>query len=308
MKMKPHLFADELIMAVRSKRTPCIVGLDPTIERMPADFLRERSLTITSPREEQARALYEYCDEILIAVHDLVPAVKPQSAYFERFGAPGVAALEMTMARAKQLGLLVILDAKRGDIGPTAEAYALGYLGGAPLGVPHIDCMTLSPYLGADSLEPFFTVCERSGKGVFVCVKTSNAGAPALQDLEVDGLSIAEIVADFLRPWAQRLVGDHGYSGIGAVVGATYAHTAARLRSRLPHSLFLVPGIGAQGGEPHTLGQYFNPDGLGALISSSRAINFPHLYGGAQRGGREAIRAEALKFIASVRSAVPSTA
>jgi orotidine-5'-phosphate decarboxylase len=288
-------FADRLIDEIRARRSPCIVGIDPALEHMPADFLRERGIGDESTREERARALFEYSASIVDAVHDLVAAVKPQSAYFERYGAPGIAALEQTVEYARRKGLLILLDAKRGDIGSMAAAYAAAYLDPGGL---EVDAMTLSPYLGSDTLEPFFTACETHGKGAFVCVKTSNPGAGSLQDLDVGGRLVCEVVADMLEPFSRRTAGRHGYGLIGAVVGATYPETARALRSRLPRSIFLVPGIGAQGGDSTALRAYFNADGLGAIVSSSRAVNYPHLYGG------ESIRTAALRFIEQVRGAV----
>jgi orotidine-5'-phosphate decarboxylase len=293
-------FIDALIDGIRARKTPCIVGIDPAIASMPPEFLGRAGVGPGASRQACAEALYSYSREILEAVADLVAAVKPQAAYFERYGAPGVAALEKTIARAKELGLLVILDVKRGDIGSTAEMYAEAYLGTSRGDAPEVDCMTLQPYLGEDSLEPFFKVCQQTGRGVFVCVRTSNPGAAALQDLDVGGQLFCERVADMLRPWTETIVGRSGYSGVGAVVGATSGKTAALIRKRLPRSFLLVPGIGAQGGDPGLLPAYFNSDGLGAVISSSRAINFPHLYSESRESGRDAIRRELVKMIETV--------
>jgi orotidine-5'-phosphate decarboxylase len=297
--MRP--FADRLIRAIRDKGTPCIVGLDPAIERMPADFLAEHGHTEASSLEGCAAILLEYSRLVIDQTHDLVPAVKPQSAYFERYGSAGVRALEQTAEYARRQGLLVILDAKRGDIGTTSEAYARAYLAASPPRAFEYDGMTLHPYLGADSLGPFAAIAERDGKGLFICVLNTNPGAIAFQTLQVDGKPLYEVVAEMVRPLTEVSRGMEGYSSIGAVVGASSPEHARRMRKLLPSSIFLVPGMGAQGGSLESVRACFNEDGLGAIISSSRSIMYPASYGSSSRSLGECIRDAALGAIRDVR-------
>ena len=299
-------FADRLLEAIDARGTPCIVGLDPAPERMAPAFLAEQGfpdgLPATATAKQGAELLFAFCAAVIDQVADLVPAVKPQSAYFERYGAAGIDALERVVAHARSSGLLVILDVKRGDIDATSEAYAEAYVGGGPANPLACDCMTLSPYLGEDGLAPFFKACLAHGTGAFVCVKTSNPGAAALQDLRFDGKPLFQVVADLIAPWVERGRGTSGYSSIGAVVGATYPEQAALLRRQLPSALFLVPGFGAQGGAEEGVRACFNADGRGAVVNSSRAVLYPHLYGQADVAPRQAIRRAAEQFIARVRA------
>lgn len=294
-----ELFIDRLIEQIRLKNTPCIVGLDPAVERMPASWLQERAINSQSSLEECAEAIYQYNLMVLDAVADLVPAVKPQSAYYELFGSAGIVALEKTILAARDRGLSVILDVKRGDIASTATAYAQSYLAGDRSSPLEADAITIVPYLGKDCLVPFFEEATQWGKGIFVCVKTSNPGASIIQEQQIDNRYLYEIVADLIQPTADNTIGEFGYSGIGAVVGATYPQAAAKLRQQLPHSLFLVPGVGAQGGGNEGIKACFNPDGLGAVVSSSRAIMYPHLYGSSETN-RTTIKQAAIESIARV--------
>lgn len=297
------MFIDHLIDKVRALDAPVCIGLDPTLALMPEDFLRARGLdrNATDP-VGCSEALFAYCSEILEAVGDQVAVVKPQSAYFEVYGSSGARALERTQSAARERGLLVILDAKRGDIGSTSDAYARAYLAGEPKRAWEADALTVSPYLGEDSLEPFFRVAEQWGKGVLVCARTSNPGAAALQDLVWGDRQVHEIVADWLTPWVGRSRGSSGYSGLGIVVGATVKEQARRLRQRLPQSLFLVPGFGAQGGSLETIRACFNADGLGALINVSRTAIYPNLYQPGCRGGVLAIRETVGGLIEEIRA------
>ncbi len=283
------LFIDRLIASIQQKNTPCIVGLDPALSRMPSGWLNRQGISDESNIAERAEAIYQYNLMVLDAIADLVPAVKPQAAYYELFGSAGFIALEKTITAARARGLLVILDVKRGDIASTATAYAQSYLPKEPSRPYEADAITIVPYLGTDCLDPFFTEAVKWGKGIFVCVKTSNPGASIIQEQKIDGRNLYEIVADLIKPASDRSVGEFGYSGIGAVVGATYPAAATELRRQLPHSLFLVPGVGAQGGGKDGIRACFNPDGLGAVVSSSRAIMYPHLYG-AKDADRDTIR------------------
>ncbi len=298
--MMKKLFIDRLIEQIHTKKTPCIVGLDPALERMPQSWLQSQGINQQSTLAEGAEAIYQYNLMVLDAIADLVPAVKPQSAYYELFGSAGIIALEKTIKAARDRGLLVVLDVKRGDIASTATAYATSYLASKPKRPLEADAITIVPYLGKDCLEPFFEEAIEWGKGVFVCVKTSNPGASIIQEQKINDRYLYEIIADLIKPASDKSIGEFGYSGIGAVVGATYPDAAILLRKQLPTSLFLVPGVGAQGGGNEGIKACFNPDGLGAVVSSSRAIMYPHLYG-QEDSNPATIRQAALNLIAQVR-------
>jgi orotidine-5'-phosphate decarboxylase len=294
-----QLFIDQLISQIRQKQTPCIVGLDPALERMPDRWLKEQGINQQSSLAECGSAIYQYNLLVLDAIADLVPAVKPQSAYYELFGSAGIVALEKTVQAARDRDLLVILDVKRGDIASTATAYAQSYLPSEPKRPLEADAITIVPYLGQDCVEPFFTEAIKWGKGIFVCVKTSNPGAAIVQEQQINSRYLYEIIADLIKPASDQSIGESGYSGIGAVVGATYPEAAQRLRQQLPQSLFLVPGVGAQGGGNDGIKACFNPDGLGAVVSSSRAIMYPHQYGAADTN-RDTIRQATVDLITQV--------
>lgn len=295
-----QLFIDRLIEQIKLKNTPCVVGLDPALERMSQSWLQKQGIIQESSIADCAEAIYQYNLMVLDAIADLVPAVKPQSAYYELFGSAGFVALEKTIMAARDRGLLVILDVKRGDIASTAKAYARSYLSSEQTRPYEADAITIVPYLGKDCLEPFFKEAIASKKGVFVCVKTSNPGAAIVQEQKIDNRYLYEIIADLIKPASAQSIGESGYSGIGAVVGATYPEAAYRLRKQLPNSLFLVPGVGAQGGGNEGIQACFNPDGLGAVVSSSRAIMYPHIYGSAD-SNKDTIRQAALDLISQVR-------
>ena len=294
------LFIDRLIGQIQLKNTPCIVGLDPALERMPPSWLQEQGVTEKSSLGDCAEAIYKYNLMVLDAVADLVPAVKPQSAYYELFGSAGIVALEKTIKAARDRDLLVVLDVKRGDIASTATAYAQSYLPSEPACPLEADAITIVPYLGKDCIEPFFEEATKWGKGIFVCVKTSNPGASIIQEQKIDSRYLYEIIADLIKPASDNSIGESGYSGIGAVVGATYPEAAILLRKQLPNSLFLVPGVGAQGGGNEGIKACFNADGLGAVVSSSRAIMYPHQYG-AINSNKETIRQAAVDLISQVK-------
>ncbi len=300
-----QLFIDRLIKQIQLKKTPCIVGLDPALERMPKSWLEKQGITQQSSWADCAEAIYQYNLMVLDAIADLVPAVKPQSAYYELFGSAGIVALEKTIMAGRDRGLLVVLDVKRGDIASTATAYAQSYLPSKPVRPLSADAITIVPYLGKDCLEPFFEEAINWGKGIFVCVKTSNPGAAIVQEQKINNRYLYEIIADLIKPASDKSIGEFGYSGIGAVVGATYPEAAIRLRKQLPNSLFLVPGVGAQGGGNEGIKACFNPDGLGAVVSSSRTIMYPHLYG-SEDSNQETIRQAALDLITQVRELLKS--
>ena len=282
---------------------PCVVGLDPRLETMPR-FLVDRAAAL--PRDE---AFYEiltgFGRVVVEAVADHVPAVKLQSAFYELLGVPGLRALLDTVRVARAAGLLVIVDAKRGDVASTAAAYAEAFLGeldwqGETSETVGADCLTVSPYLGRDSLAPWVDVCRRHGKGIFVLVRTSNPGSADVQGLHLaGGGSVDESVAAMVEELGQDLMGAGGYSSVGAVVGATFPAEAARLRRLMPRAIFLLPGYGAQGGGAEGLAACFDRDGLGALVSASRSVTSPP-------GADAAASAEAYRELvrASVRAMV----
>jgi len=296
-------FADKLCSAIAEKNAACVVGLDPVLDYIPDAFIRTCDLSRQGDLEEQARIIEAYCAMTLEAVHDLVPAVKPQMAYFEQYGSYGMRALESSIELARSLGLLVLLDGKRGDIGSTSTAYAEAYLARKPARPFEVDCMTLSPYLGSDSLKPFADVALANDKGLFVCVRTSNPGADLVQaPLLQDGRAVFELVADHVAELNERAIGSSGFGSVGAVVGATQPAAAHALRKRLPRSLFLVPGFGAQGGSLDTVRACFDAQGRGAIVNSARAVMFPERFGGTkQPSDKDGIRAAAREFVGAIR-------
>jgi orotidine-5'-phosphate decarboxylase len=276
-------FADRLIAAIEAKRAPICVGIDPILEMFPEPVFR-RDGTTRSVNDATAAidAIYTFTTKVLKIVAPHVPCVKFQSAYFERYLWEGVEAYYSLIHEAKELGLLVIGDVKRGDIGSTAEAYAAGHLLDPPADGPEDvvapDAITVNPMLGMDTIKPFVDVARASGRGLFVLVRTSNPGSAETQDVKLaDGRTWSEHLADLLRPVAAQdgLVGASGFSSIGAVVGATQPQTMMSLRERLPQSIFLLPGYGAQGATAEMTRAAFR-GGRGALVSASRSILYAH--------------------------------
>ena len=283
-------FADRLTDAVLALRTPACVGLDPHLDRLPAPLVQG-----ASSRAELASAARDFCLGVVDVVAGVVPAVKPQVAFFEALGAPGVAALEDVVAAARDAGLLVVLDAKRGDIGSTARAYVQGTV--AADGPLAADAVTLSPYLGEESLTPFVTATE-AGAGAFVLVRTSNPGAGRFQLAEGDG--IADRVAAWIRASNQDRVGSHGFGPLGAVIGATLPAEAPRWRAAMPAAWFLVPGYGAQGASAADCRGHAREDGLGALVVSARGVLYEAV-GRAGAGWKDGVRERAESFAADLR-------
>ncbi len=268
-----HPFSDRLAEAVRQRGNPALVGLDPRVENLPNGLLDPSS--VNQPNDV-AEAFRRFCEQIIDVVAPLVAAVKPQAAFFEQYGPPGMQALADVIAFARQRGLLVVLDAKRNDIGSTAAAYARAYLGVPPASAWGADALTVSPYLGDDSLTPFVSAAEQHDAGIFVLVKTSNPGGGLFQDVESGGQPMYERVAEHVEALNLPHLGQCGYGSIGAVVGATYPEQLSRLRQIMPHCWFLVPGFGAQGGSAGDVAGAFDRQGLGAIVNSSRAIIFAH--------------------------------
>ncbi|MEC7567340.1 MAG: orotidine-5'-phosphate decarboxylase [Planctomycetota bacterium] len=266
-------FGDRLAQAVQRCKTPALVGIDPRLESLPAPL--QPSDPNPSP-DDVAQAYLAFSKGVIDVVAPLVPAVKPQSAFFEQIGSAGTHVLAEVIQYARMQGLLVIVDGKRNDIGSTAAAYAQGYLGNATDFSG--DCLTVSPYLGEDSLEPFTRLATDLGNGIFVLVKTSNPGGGRFQDLIADGRAVYQHVAELVEQLASGSSGTepHGYGAVGAVVGATYPDQLSELRQAMPHAWLLVPGFGAQGGGAADVAGGFDAAGLGAIINSSRGIIFAH--------------------------------
>ncbi len=261
-------FADRLIDAVRTKNTPLCIGIDPFVDKIPA--------ALFGNAREDTSAVLKFSASIIDLAREHSGVVKPQLGLFEQFGEMGYATARLITEQARAAGLIVILDAKRGDIGTTAEGYARATLGPSP-GFD-ADCVTINPYLGLDTLEPFIATAQANAKGVAILVRTSNPGAGDVQDLQVGGAPVWRRVAEMLSPQQARLQGASGWSGLMAVAGATYPEEARMLRDALPHSLFLVPGYGAQGASAADAVSGFvkTPRGLeGGVVSSSRAVTYP---------------------------------
>ena len=286
--MESANFADRLAEAVTGKQSQLAVGLDPRLDLLPVELRGEAVLG----RAAAASAVARFCRGIVDAVAPYVAAVKPQAAFFEVLGADGVRALEEVCAHARSVGLLVLLDAKRGDIGSTSRGYAEAYLEPREDGAPLADAITASPYLGHDSVEPFLAACRRHGSGVFFLVRTSNAGAADIQDATLsDGRPLWQHVADLVREWGEPYVGESGMSSVGAVVGATHPRAVSEARRILPYSPLLLPGIGAQGATPADVARAFTAGAASALVTASRSVIFA--YRDTELDWREAAAGEA---------------
>lgn len=274
--------ADCLNERIIELKSPIVVGLDPKLSEIPECY--KKNLASAENRlEEIANIIVNFNKDIIDSVCDLVPAVKPQIAFYEVYGEYGIKAFIETTKYAKSKGLYVVADAKRNDIGNTAKAYANAFIGKVDLGdgikeeVFGVDFVTVSPYLGLDSVTPFIEECKENDKGIFILVKTSNPSSKDIQDkVTTDGKTISEGVAEFVKVNGEELIGDSGYSPIGAVVGATFPEEAENLRKIMNNNIFLVPGYGAQGGTAKDVMNCFNNDGLGALINSSRGIIYAY--------------------------------
>ncbi|MFH2129403.1 MAG: orotidine-5'-phosphate decarboxylase [bacterium] len=273
------LIIDQLIAEINRKASPIVVGLDPEIAHIPG-FIKDEALRTFGPTSKAAaEAIYRFNLELLQEIHALVPAIKLQMACYELYEADGLDVFRRTVESAKDLGLIVIDDSKRNDIGHTASIYARGHLGKTPLihGEADIikpDFLTVNPYLGSDTITPFLSVCQENNKGLFVLVRTSNPSAGQYQEAIVQGIPLFQKIARDLDKMGQSLLGKNGYSPLGAVVGATWPQEAAVLRKIMPGSYFLVPGYGAQGATADHVTHAFNQDGYGALINSSRGIMY----------------------------------
>ena len=267
---------DVLLERIDALRNPTVVGLDPTLEMIPAYLREEKFAELGKTPEAVAEMFLAFNEGIMKAVQGIVPAVKPQIAFYERYGMAGLAAYEKTCAMAQEMGFVVIGDIKRGDIGSTAAAYA-AHIGGTEIegerfDLWHEDYVTVNPYLGVDGIKPFVDECNKQKKGIFVLVKTSNPSSSQLQDLIVDGKPIYLHMAALVEEWGQEAMGEKGYSRVGAVIGATHREQGAAARAAMPHTFFLVPGYGAQGGTAEDIRGFFDKDGRGCIVNSSRGI------------------------------------
>jgi orotidine-5'-phosphate decarboxylase len=288
-------FSDRLAEAVVRKRSQLIVGLDPRLDVLPMELRGEAVLG----RAAAASAVARFCKGIVDAVGPYVVAVKPQAAFFEALGGDGFHALEEVCDYARAGGLLVLVDAKRGDIGSTARAYAAAYLEPRDALGPLADAMTASPFLGDDSVEPFVAACRRHGAGVFLLVRTSNAGAADVQDLALsDGRPLWQYLATLVHEWGQGLVGEAGLSSIGAVVGATHPRAVSEARRLMPQTPLLLPGVGAQGATPADVARAFTSGPASALVTASRSIIFA--FRDTDEDWRAAAAAEAQRLAAQV--------
>lgn len=300
-------FSDRLERAVSRRGNPVLVGLDPRSEMLPEPLAPASGADLVA----QAKAFALFCRGVIDVVASLVPAVKPQAAFFEQLGSPGMAALAEVIDYASEKGLLVIVDGKRNDIGSTATAYARGFLGPRGASAWGADALTVSPYLGEDSLQPFVEVATERGAGVFVLVKTSNPGGGMFQDLVADGLPVYRHVAAYVESQAGRTLGSCGYGAVGAVAGATYPEQLGQLREEMPHAWLLVPGFGAQGGGASDVAGAFDARGLGAIVNNSRGIIFAHArepYADRLGAGRwqEAVEAATQDMIDQLRAETPA--
>jgi orotidine-5'-phosphate decarboxylase len=285
-------FADRLAGAVERKRSQLVVGLDPRPDVLPVELRGEAQ----EGREGAARACSRFCQGLVDAVAPYVVAIKPQVAFFEALGSDGIGAFEDVCTYARAAGLQVIADCKRGDVGSTARAYATAYLEGDP---PLADALTVNPYLGRDSLEPYLAACRRDGAGIFCVVKSSNAGSADVQDLALsDGRAVWQQVAELVAEWGADLVGEHGLSAVGAVVGATHPRAVGEARRLMPQSVLLLPGVGAQGATPADVARAFTSGPASALVNVSRAVIYAFRVSGMD--WRSAAAAEASRYAREV--------
>ena len=267
------MIIDKLIEKIIATQNPTCVGLDTQLDYLP-DEMRAGVMTCG----DAAAAILAFNKKLIDSVYDIVPSVKVQVAYYEQYGAAGMQAFLDTVAYAKERGLVVIADCKRNDIGSTAGRYSAAYLGETALGEQNVsvaggDFLTVNAYLGTDGVQPFLDDCKKYDRGLFILVKTSNPSSGELQDLKLsDGRTVYECMGDMVEGWGSDMVGAYGYSAVGAVVGATHPAEAKILRDRLPHTFFLIPGYGAQGGKAEMLKNCFDANGLGGVVNNSRGI------------------------------------
>lgn len=306
---------NKLVCRIKETGAPIVVGLDPMMKFIPEHIQKKAFAEYGETLEGAAEAIWQYNKGIVDCIYDLIPAVKPQIAMYEQFGIPGLVAFKKTVDYCKEKGLVVIGDIKRGDIGSTSEAYAVGHLGRVQVGSSSYygfdeDFVTVNPYLGSDGVKPFIKVCQEEKKGIFVLVKTSNPSSGEFQDRKLSDAeerALYEVVGAQVDKWGSELMGD-SYSYVGAVVGATYPEQGKLLRKVMPKAYILVPGYGAQGGKGADLVHFFNEDGLGAIVNSSRGIIAAYQQEKYARFGAEhyadASRAAVMDMIADIEGAL----
>ena len=265
---------DRLIDKIKETGNPTVMGLDPRYEMLPECVTNKYPKTL----EGAAQAIIEYNKALVDETCDIIPAIKPQIAFYEMFGVPGMKAFEETCKYAKEKGMIVIVDAKRGDIGSTAAGYSNAYLGKTKIGdmeeaIFDVDFITVNPYMGTDCVKPFIEDCKKYNKGLFILVKTSNPSSGELQDIKLEsGEEVYTNVAKLVEKWGEELRGEYNYSSIAAVVGATYPKQLEDIRKTAPHTFFLIPGYGAQGGKPEDIAIGFDKNGLGGIVNASRSL------------------------------------
>lgn len=295
---------DNLIEKIKETNSPIVMGLDPRYEMIP-EIVRKK---YTNDLEGISKAILEYNKELIDNTYDIIPAIKPQLAFYEMFGLEGMKAFKETCEYAKEKGMIVIADAKRGDIGSTAKGYSNAYLGKTTIGkaeievFKNIDFLTVNPYMGVDSIKPFIEDCIKYDKGIFVLVKTSNPSSGELQDLKLEnGQTVYEHVAELVEEWGKEIRGKYNYSSVAAVVGATYPKQLEEIRQKAPHTYFLIPGYGAQGGKAEDIALGFDANGLGGIVNASRSLmcaykaeEWKEKYSEEEYG--KATRAEAIKM------------
>lgn len=303
---------NKLVEKIKKQNAPVVVGLDPMMKFVPKHLQEAAFKEYGETLEGAAEAIWQFNKAIVDNIYDIVPAVKPQVAMYEQFGIPGMTAYKKTIDYCHSKDMVVIGDVKRGDIGSTSEAYAVAHLGKVKVGSNSIaafdeDFATVNPYLGSDGINPFLKVCQQEKKGIFILVKTSNPSSGEFQDKLIDGKALYELVGEKVNEWAQQCMGDD-YSYVGAVVGATYPEQGKILRKVMPKSFILVPGYGAQGGKGADLVHFFNEDGLGAIVNSSRGIIAAYTNEAYSKFGEknfaDAARQAALDMIADISQAI----
>ena len=302
---------DILIEKIKEKQSPIVMGIDPRYDFIP-NYIKNK---YENSVDGFAKASIEFAKGLIDSVSDIVPAIKPQLAYFEAMGPKGLVAYQEIIEYAKSKGLIIISDAKRGDIGTTSKAYSNAFLGKTELNdklesIYNSDFVTVNPYMGSDSVNPFIEDCKNYNKGIFVLIKTSNKSSGELQDLTLEnGKKVYEHVASLVDNWGNDLIGENGYSSVAAVVGATYPTQLKELRQLMPHTFFLIPGYGAQGGKAEDIALAFDKNGLGGIINASRSLmcayksdRWKDKYTEEQYG--EATRAEAIRMRDELNSAI----
>lgn len=302
---------DKLICKIKQMNNPTVIGLDPRYDMIPKCITEKYEQTI----EGACKAIIEFNKKLIDATCDIIPAIKPQIAFYEMFGVEGIKAFKQTYEYAKQKQMIVIADIKRGDIGSTAAGYSNAYLGKTPLGnieesIFDVEFVTVNPYLGIDGVKPFIEDCKKCGKGIFVLVKTSNPSSGELQDLKLEnGKTVYETVGELVNKWGEELIGENGYSSVSAVVGATYPKQLQELRKIMPNTYFLIPGYGAQGGKAEDIALGFDKNGLGGIVNASRSLMCAYKSDKwknrfEEKDFAQATRAEALRMKQELNSAI----